>query len=226
MRTCSVADCACPHYGHDFCRAHHARWRRHGDPQASVPIESKTGGGYWSAHQHVKAERGPATAQRCACGAAAREWSYDGNDPEERACPARGWRYSLDPGRYVPRCRSCHRRATLARSRPRRPSPSVVDVERVVRLYLAGATAPGIAALLGTTRTAVYSALHRSNVPIRPRGSRSTRAMNPLNENPTRTEEPNTATATARKGTPTHPDQLVAGASPAGPRGDGEVCSC
>lgn len=225
-----MTDCTRRHYGHGFCRAHHARWRRHGDPQGSVPIEHKTGGGYWSAHQRVNAERGPAAAQRCACGAAAREWSYDGTDPEERACPARGWRYSLDPGRYLPRCRSCHRRATVAHSRPRRPSPSVVDVERVARLYRAGATAPGIAALLGTTRTAVYTALHRSNVPIRPRGTRSTAtprtAMNALTENPTRTEEPNTASATARKYTPTHPDQLVAGARPAGPRGDAEVCSC
>ena len=233
-RLCSVADCSRRHYGHGFCRAHHARWRRHGDPQASMPIERKTTGGvgYWAAHQRVIAERGPAAAHRCACGAPAREWSYDGADPAERAYPARGWRYSLDPIHYLPRCRSCHRRATLARSPPRRPAPSVVDVERVARLYRAGATAPGIAALLGTSRTAD---LHRAQTPPRthptprnPINSTPRTAMNALTEDQThdrhRTEEPNTTTATERKCTPTHRDQLVAGASPAGPRGDAEVC--
>ena len=172
---CTVPGCSRPHYGLGYCRAHHARWRRHGDPQADLPIEAKTTGGvgYWACHERVKTVRGPAAAHGCAeCGAPAVDWSYDGTDPGERTDPGRGYRYSLDPARYRPRCRSCHRRATVAQRRPRPKSPTVVDVERAVRLYRDGASARGIARLLGTSRTAVYTALRASGVAMRPRGTR------------------------------------------------------
>lgn len=173
-RTCTVAGCGRRHFGNGYCRTHHARWRRHGDPGADLPIERKTTGGtsYWSVHHRIGVEHGPAAAQRCACGAPARDWSYDGTDPDERTDPVRGYRYSLDPDHYLPRCRSCHRRVTLGRAAPRPRSTSVVDGERAARLYRAGASAPGIAALLGTSRTAVYAALRAHRVEIRPRGTR------------------------------------------------------
>ena len=94
-------------------------------------LETTTGGvGYWACHERVKAQRGPATAHRCAdCGAAAVDWSYDGTDPDERTNPTQGYRYSLDPVRYRPRCRSCHRRATVAQRRPRPGSTSTTTAE-------------------------------------------------------------------------------------------------
>ena len=164
---CSVVGCGRRHYGHGYCRPHHARWRRHGDPQPRVPVRRRDADGYWSARQRVTAERGPATAYRCGCGAPAVFWSYDLTDPRERVAPGTGYRYSLDPAHYRPCCRSCHRRAVVARAAPK-PRARLVDVERAARLYRAGATVPGIAALLGVSRTAVYTALRTHGVPIRP----------------------------------------------------------
>jgi hypothetical protein len=148
---------------------------RHGHPQADLPVEAKStdGVGYWACHERVKAGRGAASAHRCAeCGAPAADWSYDGTDPAERTDPGRGYRYSLDPARYRPRCRSCHRRATVAARRPRSASPTVLDVDRAARLYRDGASTRGIARLLGTSRTAVYTALRARGVAMRPRGTR------------------------------------------------------
>lgn len=172
---CEVPGCGRPHFGRGYCRAHHARWQRYGHPQAELPILEKTTGGvgYWACHERVKAVRGPATAGMCAeCGAPAVDWSYDGTDPVERVCPYRGYRYSLDPARYRPRCRSCHRRATVAQRRPEPSSPPVVDVDRAARLYRDGASVLGIAHLFGTSRPAVYTALRAAGVVMRPRGTR------------------------------------------------------
>lgn len=33
-RTCSVEGCGKPYWGNSFCRAHNARYRRHGSPTA------------------------------------------------------------------------------------------------------------------------------------------------------------------------------------------------
>jgi hypothetical protein len=169
-RRCGVAGCGRAHHGHGYCRTHHDRWRRHGDPRADVPVASRTSGGYWSALNRVRRERGPANTQRCACSAPADCWSYNGGDPDERTAPRSGYRYSLDPARYRPRCRSCHRRATQARAP--RGSRTAVDMERAAQLYRAGASGPGIAALLGVSRTAVYTALRAHGVPLRHRGNR------------------------------------------------------
>jgi len=106
--------------------------------------------------------RGPAAGRPCAeCSAPACVWSYDGADPTERIDPARGYRYSLDLARYRPQCRSCHRRTTA------------LDVERVARLYRAGASSAGIAALLDVSPATVLRALRSHDVPIRSRTRRS-----------------------------------------------------
>jgi hypothetical protein len=162
-RLCEVEGCNRPHQSRGWCNTHYRRWQRHGAPNAEAPIEAKITGeepSYWSAHRRVNAELGPATEHACTeCGAPAVCWSYDRSDPDERVGPGRGYRYSLDPYRYRPRCRSCHRRATSA----------VVDADRAARLYLAGASVPGIASLLGFSASAVYRALRAHGVPIRPR---------------------------------------------------------
>jgi hypothetical protein len=100
-------------------------------------------------------------------------WSYDGADPDERTEPGRGRRYSLDPARYRPRCRFCHRRALLDAAAPVAPPPTrraapALDVDRAVRLYTAGATAAGIAGLLHISPQAVLRALRARDITIRP----------------------------------------------------------
>ena len=192
--SCEIPGCGRPHRARGYCGAHYVRMTRDGHPQADLPVEVKTGGGigYWACHERVKAQRGPASAQPCAeCGAAATDWSYDGTDPDERTDPTRGYRYSLDPARYRARCRSCHRRATVAGRRPRPASPPVVDVERAAWLYRGGASARGIALLLGTSRTAVYTALRAHGVRMRPRG---TRGPDPADLDPTPRRSDETST--------------------------------
>jgi hypothetical protein len=61
----------------------------------------------------------------------------------------------------------------------------VVDVERAARLYRDGASARGIARLLGTSRTAVYTALRAHGVVMRPRGTRGADPSNHERGTPT-----------------------------------------
>lgn len=73
---------------------------------------------YAGAHRRVQIEKGPATALPCVdCGKRALQWSYSGGDPNELV--EGGFPYSLDTGRYDPRCRSCH---TLFDAREYRPT--------------------------------------------------------------------------------------------------------
>lgn len=161
--SCTLTGCGRPHYARGYCRAHHARWRRHGDPRAGVPIGA-AGASHRSARRRIRTQRGPATDQSCACGAPAVGWFYDGTDPDERT-DSRGHRYSLDPSRYRPLCRSCRPRA--ASRRKARAGMAAVDVERAARLYRGGATARGIGALLQHSPTTVLAALRAHGVPIR-----------------------------------------------------------
>lgn len=70
--------------------------------------------GYRGAHMRVLAARGPASDHWCVsgCGDPASDWAYDNADPDERVATHNGSRvrYSLDPARYRPLCRRCHRR--------------------------------------------------------------------------------------------------------------------
>jgi hypothetical protein len=195
---CTVAGCGQPHDAQGYCRTHYRRWQRRGDPRADLPIEDKTASGmsYWAVHRRLKAERGAASTHPCVqCGTPACDWSYDGGDSAVRTDPDRGYRYSLDPARYSPRCRSCHRRTTVARNPPAPRSRSVTDVERAARLYAGGASARGIAALLGTSRTAVYRALRAHGVPIRPHGTRTPPISTPSanQQQPPPEQKPDTA---------------------------------
>lgn len=165
-RECSIPGCARPHLARGFCRAHYLRWRRTGDPRAEAPVAVRgQAGNRRSSLRRVRAERGPATGHTCkSCGA--RAWCWSG--------PA-----DADPAAFVPSCRSCLRRSTAAVS---------VDVERAARLYRAGVTARGIAAVLGVGSGAVLRALRAHGVPLRPGGRQPRRT--------TRTR-PDTGTAAA-----------------------------
>lgn len=125
------------------------------------------GTSYAAALARVSARRGPAAERTCAeCTADAECWSYDGTDPEERTHPGRGYRYSLDPARYRPRCRSCHRRSTVARGAGLVVLPPD-QVERVARLYQAGATLRGLASLMRVNVGVVRAALRAAEVELR-----------------------------------------------------------
>lgn len=171
-RGCAVPGCDGVHKARGYCRTHYRRWQRHGDPRPERPVAG-TGTSYRAVLARIRATHGAPEAQRCTdCGGAAAVWSYDGADPDERTETGRGRRYSLDPARYRPRCRFCHRRAALDRVAPM-PAPSrraapALDVDRAVRLYTAGATASGIAALLRVSPDAVLRALRAREVPMRP----------------------------------------------------------
>ncbi len=124
---------------------------------------------YWTMRRRLSALYGSARTQPCAeCGAQAAAWSYDGGAPDERRDPVRGYRYSLDPGDYRARCRSCHRRATGT-------SRSLTDAaaEQTATLYRAGVSLAAISAQLRVTRPVVRAALTRRGVTIRPSRSRA-----------------------------------------------------
>lgn len=65
---------------------------------------------YSGAHANVVMFRGKAQNYLCKCGEPARDWAYGHDEP----CPNElinqlGQQFSLDPKRYRPMCRRCHR---------------------------------------------------------------------------------------------------------------------
>lgn len=66
---------------------------------------------YGYAHILVKKKKGSPTEYSCLCGAQAREWAYDGQDPNELVGQATftGMTYSRNEKHYVPLCTTCHR---------------------------------------------------------------------------------------------------------------------
>jgi hypothetical protein len=71
---------------------------------------------YEAAHIRVKQAKGPAAEWPCIdCGEPAAEWSYDHADNVEYVCSKRYVLYSIDPQRYQPRCRTCHKRHDMNR---------------------------------------------------------------------------------------------------------------
>jgi hypothetical protein len=168
-RSCTVPRCGRPHHGRGLCRPHWERFHRGGDVHAEIR-DPAAAPGYCATRQRLVTVRGPAAAQPCAaCDREAQVWSYDGTDPDERTDPARAHRYSLDPARYRPLCRSCHRRATA------RGAAGPLDVERAAWLYRAGASSRGIAAVLDASPSAVLRALRAHGVSIRSRSRRTDR---------------------------------------------------
>lgn len=167
---CAVAGCGRVLHGDGYCKPHHRRWRRHGDPRADVPISYRTSMGhvsYVAVAARVRAAHGRADAHACTdCSRAAACWGYDHSDPDELADPTTGRVYSTDPGRYRPLCRSCQRRADWQRRGGRGP----LDPETCARLYRDGCSVRGIARRFGYGRQAVTDALRAADVTIRPPG--------------------------------------------------------
>lgn len=42
-KTCSIAGCASPHFGHGWCNMHYMRWYRNGDPMKGADTRAGTG---------------------------------------------------------------------------------------------------------------------------------------------------------------------------------------
>lgn len=67
---------------------------------------------YLAMHDRLRAARGVARTHSCVdCGGVARDWSYDGGDPNVRYEVVNGYRlaFSTNLDRYSPRCSPCHR---------------------------------------------------------------------------------------------------------------------
>jgi len=106
---------------------HYQRMKRNGSLELAAPNYA-TGqrSGMWRgdevtykpAHFRVIRLRGSASLHLCAnCGGSAQDWAYDHRDPNELTCSATGRKYSADPDRYMPLCRSCHKRIDNAARR-------------------------------------------------------------------------------------------------------------
>lgn len=127
---CVVEGCIETGFAGRLCPKHEARVRRHGDPHKVIPHHERayrrgeesalwTGDDatYSAAHQRVRKLRGRASDAPCVdCGAAAAQWSYDRNDPNEKSGEYQGRPtvYSTDADHYSPRCVPCHKRFDLA----------------------------------------------------------------------------------------------------------------
>lgn len=84
-----------------------AAWRRGLPlPPAYTPTT------YQAIHDHIRSKYGHARLHPCAsCTRVASQWAYDHTDPAERYELIKGTElvFSLEPERYIPLCRSCHR---------------------------------------------------------------------------------------------------------------------
>jgi len=105
----------------------HYRRQRYGGPAMDAPKVGTPSSfvTYAHAHARVKGMWGPAGQYECIkCSGPARDWCYDGSDPEEilgvrdtsKRSPGLSW-YSLYPEFYAPMCRSCHRQEDSARAK-------------------------------------------------------------------------------------------------------------
>lgn len=112
---CAAKDCDRPNSSFGYCGMHHRRVVKHGNPhtlgQSGRPLTGEHPG--WDAiHKRIFRERGKATQYACVdCAGPAREWSYNGEDPNEITGTVGRFKlpYSLDLAHYEPRCTPCHR---------------------------------------------------------------------------------------------------------------------
>ena len=120
---CVVEECGQLDDGpHGYCPKHDARRRRNGDPlrlkgPKVMSAEANwrwTGdeASYQAMHQRVRIKRGRASSHACVdCGSAAKHWSYDRTDTDERQSIEGP--YSVDVEHYDPRCVPCHKKFDL-----------------------------------------------------------------------------------------------------------------
>lgn len=109
--TCAIDGCSEPHNSRGWCKRHYRRWLRTGDAGGlefiayPLPPEALT---YRAIHLRLAAQRGLAADRLCSCGAPARHWAYQHNDPDPM-CGDEGLLYSADIlNCYAAMCVPCH----------------------------------------------------------------------------------------------------------------------
>lgn len=111
---CTFEGCESKATERGLCNMHRKRERKHGDPaRGARPPADATG--YLGMHHRLRKLHGHAGEHPCRhCGERADDWAYDYGDPNQRLDQRRG-PYSTDLARYMPLCRSCHKRFDLVR---------------------------------------------------------------------------------------------------------------
>lgn len=120
VRPCIIDGCERLHYARRWCHAHYERWRKYGSPDILHPVGFASGPdhpdwlgddvGYFAVHSRLRKERGAAPDHVCACGAPARDWSYQYGSALEQVDPTNGHPFSTDLSSYAPECRPCNLR--------------------------------------------------------------------------------------------------------------------
>lgn len=104
---CSVGGCDEPMRKRTWCAKHYAMWTQYGEIREWKYQWGS--GGYNSWHRVLTRLRGRPSEYSCVdCNGEAREWSYDGDDPDEQLDPKHG-AFARNPDAYSPRCVRCHR---------------------------------------------------------------------------------------------------------------------
>lgn len=121
---------------------------------------------YDGAHSEVRRTRGAPTEYTCAdCDQQACDWSYDNADPDQFTDRKTGCAYSDDPSHYLPRCRSCHRKADHAH---RNPILIPWDPEGALELYRRGWSIRWVALSYDRPQAFVRQFLVDNGEPLRP----------------------------------------------------------
>lgn len=117
-RTCWVANCTrkTRDQSQSLCAMHALRVRKDGTTGPAEPLlRLGDEASYEALHMRIRSRRGRASERDCVdCGRSAQHWSYDYGCSNERQS-IKG-PYSLDVGRYQPRCAQCHKTFDMNRS--------------------------------------------------------------------------------------------------------------
>lgn len=119
---CSMPGCDNRRASFGYCTTHYNRLRRYGNPEI-VQYSGWLGDAvnYEGMHFRIYAQRGKACEYPCThCFRVAVDWAYDHTDPKVRYDRTSGLPFSLEVNRYVPLCRSCHKRLDLVMAGRRR----------------------------------------------------------------------------------------------------------
>lgn len=170
-RTCSVTGCSRGgQLRKGMCNGHYRRWHTTGDP-GPVEIRDRNPSSYAAVHMRTRKVRGPASNYACqfceAPAKEAKEWAYDGKDPNELVERVNGCdvTYSADLAHYIPLCLQCHRRFDGAGSKP---LLDAADTAYCARRYEQGISSTVIAREVGCATSTVLATLRRAGVAIRP----------------------------------------------------------